>query len=156
MNINATLLGQILAFAIFTFICMKYIWPPVITALRERQAKIAEGLAAAERGQEEKERAEQRAVELIKQAKVEAAEILAQAHKQGSLVVEEAKQNASGERDRIIQSGHAEIQQEINRAKQSLREEVAGIALAAAGRILQREVDAKTHKEVLDELVSQI
>ena len=156
MNINATLLGQILAFGIFTFICMKYIWPPVIAALRERQVKIAEGLAAAERGQEEKEHAEQRAVELIKQAKVEAAEILAQAHKQGGLLVEEAKQTAGNERDRIIQSGHAEIEQEINRAKQSLREEVAGIALAAASRILQREVDAKTHKDVLDELVSQI
>lgn len=156
MNINLTLFGQIIAFSIFTFLCMKLAWRPIITALRERQEKIAEGLAAAERGEHEKELADQRAAEVLKEAKTEAASILAQAQKQGGQLVEEAKATANNERERIIESGHEEIQQEINRAKESLRAEVSGIALAAAERILAKEVDAKTHKDVLDDLVSQI
>ena len=156
MNITLTLFGQMAAFAIFTFLCMKYGWPPIITALRDRQTKIAEAVAEAERGHHERELAEEHAKKLIKEAKAEAAEILAAAQKQSNLLVEEAKTAAGTERERIIESGHAEVVQEVNRAKQQLREEVAGVALAGAERILQREVDSKTHKDVLDELVTQI
>lgn len=156
MNINLTILGQAIAMAIFVWFCMKYVWPPLMNIMHERQKRIADGLAEAERGHREKELAEEHATKLIKEAKAEAAEILAAAQKQGNLLVEEAKSTAGTERDRIIESGHAEVLQEVNRAKQQLREEVAGVALAGAERILQREVDANTHKDVLDELVTQI
>lgn len=156
MNINLTLIGQAIAFTIFVGICLKYVWPPVITALRERQKRIADGLAAAERGEHEKELAEERAQEVIKSAKQEAAEILAQAQKQGNEVIEEAKASAGAERERIIQSGHAEIEQELNRARQALREQVAGIAMTGAARILEREVDDKAHQDLLDELSTQV
>lgn len=156
MNINLTLIGQAIAFTIFVAITLKFIWPPVINALRERQKRIADGLAAAERGQHEQELAEERAKDLIKKAKQEAAEILAQAQKQGNQVLEEARNSAGTERDRIIESGQAELEQELNRAKQALREQVATIAVAGAARILEREVDAKAHQKLLDELASQV
>jgi len=156
VNINLTLIGQAIAFTVFVFLCMKFIWPPVITALRERQKRIADGLAAAERGEREKELAEERAKGMIKEAKAEAAQILAQAQSQGNELIDEARQSAVSERTRIVESGHTEVQQELNRAKQALREQLAGIALAGAERILEREVDAKAHKDVLDELAAQI
>lgn len=156
MNINLTLFGQAIAFAIFVYLCLKFIWPPVITALRERQQRIADGLAAAERGERAKELAAERAKEMIKQAKAEAAKILAQAQSQGNELIDEARQTAVNERTRIVESGHTEVQQELNRARQALREQLAGIALAGAERILEREVDAKAHQDVLDELAAQI
>lgn len=156
MNPNLTLLGQAISFAIFVWFCLKFVWPPVITALRQRQATIAEGLAAAERGAQAKELAEQRAKETLKEAKQQAADIIAQAQKRGNQMVEEAKATARSEGERIKQAAQAEIEQEINRAKEALRTQVGGIAIAGAERILKREIDAKAHQKVLDELVGQI
>lgn len=156
MNPNLTLLGQAISFAIFVWFCLKFVWPPVITALRQRQTTIAEGLAAAERGAQAKELAEQRAKETLKEAKQQAADIIAQAQKRGNQMVEEAKATARSEGERIKQAAQAEIEQEINRAKESLRTQVGAIAIAGAERILKREIDAKTHQKVLDELVGQI
>ncbi len=156
MDINATLLVQIVVFMLVIMGTMKWIWPPIMQAMKERQAQIADGLAAAERGVHEQELAEGRAKEVIKSAKAEAAKILAQAQNQGNELIDEAKETAISERNRIVESGHIEVEQELNQAKQSLREELATVALAGAERILEREVDAKVHKDVLDELASQI
>ncbi|MBN1378726.1 MAG: F0F1 ATP synthase subunit B [Gammaproteobacteria bacterium] len=156
MNPNATLIGQMIAFAIFVAFCVKFVWPPIINALRERQANIADGLAAAERGRREHELSEERAKEVLKEAKVEASKILSLAQNQGDRLIEEAKETAMIEHNRIVQSGHTEVQQELNQAKQALREQVASISLAAAERILEREVDVKAHSDVLDDLAAQI
>lgn len=156
MNLNLTIFGQMLSFGLFVWFCYKFVWPPVIQALRERQVKIADGLAAAERGQQEHKLAEQRAAEILKQAKQEAADLLAQAQKRGNQLVEEAKGTARTESDRIKQAAQAEIQQEMNRAKETLRARVAELAIAGAERILQQEVDAKAHKKALAELAGQL
>ncbi len=156
MDINATLLVQITVFLLVIMGTMKWIWPPIMQAMQERQKQIADGLAAAERGIHEQELAEERAKDVIKEAKTEAAKILAQAQSQGNELIDEARQTATSERTRIVESGHTEVEQELNRAKQSLREQVTTVALAGAERILEREVDAKAHKDVLDELASQI
>lgn len=156
MEINATLIVQMLVFLLLVAITMKWIWPPIMHAMKERQKQIADGLAAAERGQREHELAEERAKEVIKEAKQEAVKILAQAQNQGSELIDEAKQVAAKERARIVESGHIEVQQELNQAKEVLREQLASVALAGAERILEREVDDKVHKDVLDELAAQI
>jgi F-type H+-transporting ATPase subunit b len=156
MNLNLTIIGQSISFLLFVGFCWKFVWPPIIRALHERQVKIADGLSAAERGQQEHKRAEERASELLKQAKLEASELLAQAQKRGNQMVEEAKGAARNEGERIKQAAQAEIQQELNRAKDALRARVAELAIAGAERILQQEVDAKTHKKALAELAEQL
>ena len=156
MNINLTLLGQTITFALFVWFCMKYIWPPVMTALETRRKEIADGLAAAERGQHEQELAEKKAAEYLREAKSQASDIVAQAQKRASEIVEEAKNDARAEAERIVAGANAEIEQEINRAREQLRAEVAAIALAGAEKILEREIDASAHKKVLDELAAQI
>lgn len=156
MNLNLTIFGQMFSFGLFVWFCWKFVWPPMIRALHERQVKIADGLAAAERGQQEHKLAEQRATEIMKQAKQEAADLLAQAQKRGSQLVEEAKGAARTESERIKQAAQAEIQQEMNRAKETLRTRVAELAIAGAERILQQEVDAKAHKKALAELAGQL
>ncbi|MDH5785253.1 MAG: F0F1 ATP synthase subunit B [Chromatiales bacterium] len=156
MNINATLIGQAISFAIFVWFCMKFVWPPIMAALEERKTKIADGLAAAERGKHEQELAEQRAKEVIKEAKEEAAGILAQANKRASEIVEEAKETARTEGDRIVAAANAEIEQEVNRAKESLRGQVVSLAVAGAGKVIDKELDASAHDALLQDLVSQI
>jgi F-type H+-transporting ATPase subunit b len=156
MNINATLIGQAISFAVFVWFCMKFVWPPVMAALEERKKKIADGLAAAERGKHEQELAEQRAKDVIHQAKDEAAGILAQAQKRASEIVEEAKETARAEGDRIVAAANAEIEQEVNRAKESLRGQVVSLAVAGAGKVIDRELDASAHDALLQDLVSQI
>lgn len=156
MNINATLIGQAISFIIFVWFCMKYVWPPIMAALEERKKKIADGLAAAERGKHEQELAEQRAKEVIQQAKEEAAGILAQAQKRASEIVEESKDTARVEGDRIITAANAEIEQEVNRAKETLRSQVVSLAVAGAAKVIDRELDAKAHDALLQDLVSQI
>jgi F-type H+-transporting ATPase subunit b len=156
MNINATVIGQMIAFAFFVWFCMKYVWPPIMQALNERKKKIADGLAAAERGRHEQELAEKRAQQVIQEAKEQANEVLAQANRRGNEIVDEAKESARVEGDRIISSAKAEIEQEANRAKDELRAQVGGIALAGAAKIISREIDDKAHTDLLDELVSQI
>jgi len=153
MNINLTLIGQTFAFALFVAFCMKYVWPPLRDALHERQKKIADGLAAAERGEHEEELARQRATETLREAKEQASEIIDQANKRANSIVEEAKGSARVEAERIKESAEAEIEQEVTRAREHLRGQVVAIALSGAERVLHSEVDKDQHAKVLDELV---
>ena len=156
MNINLTLIGQTIAFAVFVWFCMKFIWPPVVKALEERRKNIADGLAAAERGQKEQELGEKRAAEVIKDAKGKAADIIASAEKRGGEIVDEAKQDAKTEGERLITAARGEIEQEMNRAREALRGEVASLAATGAAQILGKEVDAAVHSKMLDELATQL
>lgn len=156
MNITATLIGQILTFAVLVWFVKAVLWGPMIRMLEDRKKRIADGLAAAERGKHEQELAEERATEVIHEAKQQASDIIAQAQRRSNEIVEEAKEAAREEGERIKAAAHAEAEQEINRAKEDLRKQVGAIALAGAEKILKREVDAKAHNEVLDDLASQI
>ena len=156
MNINSTLIGQSIAFFVFVWFVMKYVWPPIINALNERKEKIAEGLAAADRGQKEQVLAQERATEVIKQAKAEAAGIISQAEKRRNEIIEDAKTAAVEEGERLKSSAQAEIEQEIQRAKEALRVQVASIAIAGAERIVSKEIDSSVHEKTLDDLVAQI
>jgi F-type H+-transporting ATPase subunit b len=156
MNINLTLISQMIAFAVFVAFCMKYVWPPIMKALDERATKIAEGLAAAERGQQEQEIGRQKALEEMKAARAKAADIVAQAQKRYNEVMDEAKRDAQGEADRIKTAAHAEIEQETNRAREELRERMASLAVAAAEKVLEKEVDAGAHKALLDSFAKQL
>lgn len=156
MNINLTLFAQMIAFAVFVGFCMKYVWPPIVNALAERKAKIAEGLAAAERGHQQKAIGEQQALVLIKDAKVMAAEIVGQAQKRATEIVEEAKNDARAEGGRVIAAAQAEIDREANRAREELRERVAALAVAAAEKILQKEIDIGAHKSIVDSFAKQL
>ncbi|MDQ7072715.1 MAG: F0F1 ATP synthase subunit B [Gammaproteobacteria bacterium] len=156
MNLNATIIGQMIAFAVFVAFCMKYVWPPIMAALEERTKKIADGLAAAERGRHEQELAEKRAQQVIHEAKEQANEIISQAQRRGNEIVDESKDTARVEGERILTSAKAEIEQEANKAKDELRAQVGSIALAGAEKILGREIDKKSHTDLLEELVSRI
>jgi len=156
MNFNATLIGQMITFVIFVWICMKYIWPPLMTVLEERNKRISDGLAAAQRGQQDLEEAQAKVSDSLKDAKQQAQEIINQAQKRANEIVDEAKDAAREEAEKIKIAASADIDQLINSARDDLRKEVSSIALAGAGQILKREVDAKAHADVLDELVAQI
>lgn len=156
MNFNATLIGQMITFAVFVWFCMKYIWPPLMAALEERNARISEGLAAAERGEKDLEEAKEKVSESLAEAKKQAQEIINQAQKRANEIVDEAKGDAREEADKIKAAANADIDQQVTAAREHLRKEVASIALAGAQQILKREVDAKAHAAVLDELVAQI
>jgi F-type H+-transporting ATPase subunit b len=156
MNINVTLISQMIAFAVFVYFCMKYVWPPIVQALDERSAKIAEGLAAAERGQHEQELGQQKALELMREAKTNASDIIAQAQKRYNDILDEAKRDAQAEAARIKAAAHAEIEQETNRAREELRERMAALAVAAAEKILEKEINADVHKTLIDSFSKQI
>ncbi len=156
MNINATLIGQSITFFFFVWFCMKYVWPPIMQALEARKTQIADGLAAAERGKHEQELAQKRASEVLHGAKQQAQEIIAKAEKRAAEIVDEAKTDAKGEGERILVAARAEIGQEFNRAKEGLRAQVVSIAVAGASKILEREVDAATHDDLLNKLAAQI
>ncbi len=156
MNINATLIGQAIAFFLFVVFCMKYVWPPILQALTERKAKIADGLAAAEHGKREQELAEERAKELLREAKEQAAEIIGRADKRAAEIVDEAKDDAKTEGARLMVAAQSEIAQEVNRVKEDLRGQVVSIALAGAGKVLGREVDESAHAELMDKLAAEI
>lgn len=156
MNITATLIGQIIAFVLLIWFVNKVLWGPVMGMMAERQKRIADGLAAADKGKHELELAEKRAKEVLQDNKNRAAEIIAQAEKRSTELVEEAKANARAEGERIINAARAEIEQEIQRAREELRKQVATVAIAGAERILSREVDAKAHDALLKELAAQI
>jgi len=156
MNFNATLIGQSITFLVFVWVCMKYIWPPLMTALEERNAKISDGLAAAEQGQKDLENAQSKVSDSLKDAKQQAQEIINQAQKRANEIVDESKDIAREEAEKIKIAASSDIDQQINSAREQLSKEVSGIALAGAEQILKREIDAKTHAAVLDELVAQI
>jgi F-type H+-transporting ATPase subunit b len=156
MNINVTLIAQIIAFVTLLWFVNRVLWNPMNDLLMARQKRIADGLAAADKGKHDLELAEKRAKERLVEAKSHAAEILAQAEKRGNEIVEEAKEKARTEGERLIIGAKAEIEQEANRAKEQLRGKVASVAAAGAGRILGREVDEKVHADLLKDLVGQI
>jgi F-type H+-transporting ATPase subunit b len=145
-----------ITFAVFVWFCMKYIWPPIVTALADRKTKIAEGLAAAERGHHEQELGQKRAKEIMQEAKQHGAEIVAQAQKRAAEIVEEGKGDGNTERERILTAAKAEIELETNRAREELREKVAELAVAAAEKILQKEIDAKANRSIVDSFAKQI
>ncbi len=156
MNINATLLGQAITFAILIWFTMKFVWPPLMAAMAERAKTIADGLAAAERGKHDLELAEKKAAELLRQGKEKAAEIISASEKRASEIVEEAKNQAKAEGERILTAAKADIEQEVFRAREQLRSQVTAVALAGAGKILSKEIDAKAHNDLLDKLVAEI
>ncbi len=156
MNIGLTLIGQSIAFVVFVLFCMKYVWPPIIAALDERKKKIADGLAEAERGFKQQELAEKNAEHKLSEARQQATDILNQAQKRASEIVEDAKQVATDEGIRIKEAAHAEVEKEVHRATEQLRVQVSAIAVAGAERILKKEIDARAHQDILDELATQI
>jgi len=149
MNINFTLISQAIAFSIFIWFTVKYVWPPLLRAIEERQKTIADGLAAGERGRHELELASQRSSDVLREAKQRASEIILQAEKRATEIVEEAKKSAKEEGDRIVAGAKADIEHEMFSAKEALRQHVAELAIAGAAKILRREVDAKAHADML-------
>lgn len=156
MNIGITMLSQAVAFAIFIWFTVRFIWPPLMKAIEQRQKQIAEGLAAAERGKQELELAAKRAAEELQRARAQAGEIISQAEKRGAAVIEGAKDAAKVEAERIVTGAKAEIEQEVFRAKEALRTQVAMLAVAGAEKILKREVDAKAHAQLLSGLEAEL
>jgi F-type H+-transporting ATPase subunit b len=156
MNINMTLIGQSITFAIFVWFCMKFVWPPIVSALEARKKQIADGLAAADRGKHELELAAKRASETMHEAKLKASDIIAQAEKRAVQVVEEAKGAAKDEGDRMIAAAKAEIEQESHRAREALRGEVAALVVAGAGKVLRREVNAQAHADLLEAIKNEL
>lgn len=156
MNINLTLIGQSITFALFVWFCYAFIWPPLVNALANRKKQIADGLAAAERGEHEQELAKKKAAEQLKEAKGQAADIIAQAQKRATEIVDEAKDDARTEAERIKLGANAEIEQEVNRAREHLRKEVVTLAIIGAEKVLKREVDEAAHASSLNELATQL
>ena len=156
MNINATLIGQSVAFFIFVVFCMKYVWPPVITALRDRQKKIADGLDAANRANRDLELAQEKVAQQLRDAKGQAAEIIEQAKKRATQIVDEARDQARVEADRVKAQAQAEIEQEINGVKDALRAQLGGLAVIGAEKILGATIDEKAHSELVSQLAAEI
>ena len=156
MSINATLLGQAISFALFVWFCMKFVWPPLMNAIEERQKKIADGLADAGRAAKDLELAQVKATEQLKDAKATANEIIEQANKRKAQIVDEAKVEADTERAKIIAQGHAEIENERNRVKEDLRKQVAVLAIAGAEKILERSIDEAAHSDIVNKLVAEL
>ena len=156
MNFNATLIGQMITFGLLVLFTMKFVWPPIIKAMEDRQKRIADGLAAAERSTHERELAQVKSAQLLKEAKQQAAEVVAQAHKRANEIIEQSKLDARAEGDRQLVAAKAEIEQEVNRAREQLRHQVVTLAVAGAGKILKREVDEAANAALLDDLVAQL
>ncbi len=156
MNINATLIGQLIAFAVFVWFCMKYVWPPLMAAIEERQKKIADGLAASERAEKDLQIAQEKATEQLKEAKAQAAEIIEQAKKRATQIVDEETTRGHAEREKIIAQGYSEIEAERNRAKEDLRKQVAALAIAGAEKILERQIDAAAQSDIVEKLVAEL
>lgn len=156
MDLNATIIGQTIAFLFFVWFCMTYVWPPLMKAIESRQAKIAEGLEASERGEKDLHLAKEKASQYLVEAKTQAAEIVDQANKRHAQIVDSAKGDARAEAAKIKAGADAEIEQEINRAREQLRSQVAGLAVQGAEKILARTIDAEAHRDILDKLATEI
>lgn len=156
MNLNATLIGQLITFLIFVGITMKWIWPLFKNVLDERAKKIADGLAASEQGHRELEIAEKKRRKILSDAKEKAASILDEANQRAHHIVEEAKQQARQEGDRLLEIARSDIEQEANSAREALRKQVAGLAITGAARILQHNVDEKAANQMLDDLITEL
>ena len=156
MNINATLLGQAVAFFIFVVFCMKYVWPPLMAAIEARQKEIADGLSSAERAKKDLDLAKANATDQLKEAKLQAAEIIEQANKRKAQIIDEAAAGAHSEREKILAQGRAEIEAERHRAKEELRKQVAILAVAGAEKIIERSVDEAANSDIVDKLVAEL
>ena len=156
MNFTLTLIAQAVAFAIFIWFCVKYVWPPILNAIETRQKTIADGLAEAERGRSSLAEANKQTEVLLRDARARAHEVMTQAERSAAQRMEEAKAQAKAEADRIVAAAKAQIDQEVQSARQQLRDQVAALAVAGAEKILRREVDARAHSEMLDRLKAQI
>ncbi len=156
MNINFTLFAQAITFAAFIWFTARFVWPPLLGVIEERQRKIADGLAAADKGSRSLEDAQVRIQTMVEEARTQARQILDQAQSRAGGIVDEARASADQERERIIQSARADVDQQINRARDELRGQVAAIAVAGAEKILAREIDSRTHQDLLNKLAAQI
>lgn len=156
MSINATFIGQMIAFIVFVWFCMKYVWPPLMGAIEARQKTIADGLANADRASKDLELAQADISDKLKDAKAQAGEIIEQANKRKAQIVDEAKEEAEAERAKIIAQGHAEIEAERNRAKEALRKQVAVLAIAGAEKIIERTIDADAHSDIVEKLAAEL
>jgi len=156
VDLNLTLIGQTIAMFVFVWFCMKFVWPPIMGMIEERQTQIADGLAAAEKGSRSLEEARVEIGRIEEEARTQARQIIDQANGRASGIVEEARTHAEQERDRILESARAEVEQEANRVRDELRGEVASIAVAGAEKILAREIDASRHKDLLDRLAGEL
>ena len=156
MDINMTILGQTLAFILFVWFCMKFVWPPLLAVIEKRQKEIADGLSSAERAKKDLDLAQNKAMEQIKEAKQQAAEIIEQANKRRAQIIDEANQDAMGEREKILKQAQAEIEAERNRAKEELRKHVALLAVAGAEKILERQIDKAANSDLVDKLIAEL
>jgi len=156
MNMNMTILGQMISFIIFVYLCMKFVWPPLTAALAERQKKIAEGLDAADKAARKLEDAQQSVEAALQESKAQAATLIEQAHKRASQIVDEPKQTAQAEGDRIKAAAAADVEQEVNRAKEALRAQVATLVVAGAEKILGASIDENNHKELVNKLAAEL
>ena len=156
MNMNATLLGQAIAFALFVWFCMKYVWPPIMEAIEERQKKIADGLSAAERAAKDLDLAQANASDQLKEAKRAATEIIEQANKRKGQILEEAREEALTERQKILTQGEAELESERKRTRDELRKQVATLAVIGAEKILERSINLEAQKDILDNITAKL
>ncbi len=156
MSINATLIAQMIVFGILIWVTMKFIWPPLMKAMDERARRIGEGLAAADRSQKELAQTQDKVNESLKEARVKANEIIEQAHQRALQMIDQAKQDAIAEADRQKAVAQADIDASANRAREGLRMQVSALAVSGAEKLLRREIDASTHKVLLDELAAQL
>lgn len=156
MEINATLIGQLITFVILVWFTMKYVWPPITKALHDRETTIAAGLEAAERSKRELELAQHKALALIREAKQEAAALIENAHKRAASLIDAAKDDARQETKRILAQAQDEIMREVSQVKEALRKQLAELAVAGAEKIIKRNLDGSVQEGLLDEFVAEI
>lgn len=156
MNINITLVGQMITFALLVWFTMKFVWPPIMRAMAERQKTIADGLARAERGKHDLDLAQKKAADLLRIAREDAAGLMVEAGKRAGSLIEEAKSQARSEGERLVAAAKAEIELEVSRAREHLRRAVADLAVAGAGKVLEKEIDAKAHGKLLDDMIKKL
>jgi F-type H+-transporting ATPase subunit b len=156
VNVTATLFGQIITFAVLVWFIMHFLWKPLIGLMEERQRRIADGLAAAEKGKHDLELAEKRARDALRDSKTQASDIISHAERRAAEIVDQAKDEAKVEAERILAATRSEIEQERNRAREELRASVANLVVLAASKILEKEVDAKVHAKLLENAVTQL
>ncbi|PHM30643.1 F0F1 ATP synthase subunit B [Xenorhabdus innexi] len=156
MNINATILGQAVAFVLFVLFCMKYVWPPIMAAIEKRQKEIADGLSSAERAKKNLDLAQANATDQLKKAKADAHAIIEQANKQKAQIIDDARAEAELERSKIVAQAHAEVEAESKRVREELRKQVALLAIAGAEKIIERSVDEAANSDIVDKLVAEL
>ena len=156
MDINLTLIGQSISMLLFVWFCMKFIWPPLMQAIEQRQAQIADGLAAGEKGQQKLDKANVESKEILDEARKQATGILGQANTRANEIVSDGKQDGQQERERQLSLAKTDIEQESNKARDELREQVAQLAVVTAEKILKREIDMKAHEDILSKLTKEL